>query len=490
MAGFRAARGRISVVVSIIMAVSLMVATVSLEAEASTGSWVYEKTVYLKQDGSRQWQDDQMAQIGGTTDDGRELARLDERNMEIDKHRANRLIRSNPDKTTPEIMRVNFDWTQPPATIQGGGSFNLTLNRDVEFYQFGDWGSRYWVQVKSGAPGTNLRSNLFRGPDGKEYQELVWTDPSWGMSNSITEEGRRYVSLDSLSATWSGVLPEGQPGQQQVIEVSIGHVLGSFYAERHVYNWQTGAPAPTPTPAPDPTPAPQPSSEEAFDFDSGTRMEWSPVSGALGYRVYRSKNQNQEGISITDFYITATKVVDVNVEPNTDYYYTVRPVLAEARPLEGISERLGAPVKTFQIRSGNKITNVGQEKGFIILQLDNPSMVVNGMSQEIDPGRGTSPIIISGRSMVPIRAIVEAMGGNVGWDGSESKITLNARGNAVEMWLNRNDVRRNGTTSRMDVAPVSQGGRTFVPVRFASENLDAKADWLNSTREVVIVYTY
>jgi len=155
----------------------------------------------------------------------------------------------------------------------------------------------------------------------------------------------------------------------------------------------------------------------------------------------------------------------------------------------GVEERLGNTIATLTARTGSGIENVGQQKGFIILQLDNPMMIVNGASQEIDPGRGTVPIVIANRSMVPIRAIVEAMGGTMDWAASESKITLNSRGNTVEMWLNRNDIHKNGVSGRMDVAPVSQGGRTFVPVRFASENLNSKADWLNSTQEVVIVYT-
>ncbi|MEN1760693.1 copper amine oxidase N-terminal domain-containing protein [Anoxynatronum sibiricum] len=233
----------------------------------------------------------------------------------------------------------------------------------------------------------------------------------------------------------------------------------------------------------------EPGDSNSEVFDSGVRMGWSRTANALGYRVFRSTSRDDLGISVTDFYITATRFVDVNVEPETEYHYTVLPVLAEARPLEGIEERLGDAIAKFSRRTGTKITHVGSEKSFIILQLDNPIMIVNGVNQEIDPGRGTTPIIIAGRSMVPIRAIVEAMGGNVGWEGSESRISLNARSQVVEMWLNKNEVRRNGASARMDVAPVSQGGRTFVPVRFASENLDAKADWINSTREIVIVYT-
>ncbi|MDG2830217.1 copper amine oxidase N-terminal domain-containing protein, partial [Vibrio parahaemolyticus] len=96
--------------------------------------------------------------------------------------------------------------------------------------------------------------------------------------------------------------------------------------------------------------------------------------------------------------------------------------------------------------------------------------------------------MISNRTMVPIRAIVEAMDGTVEWDGNTQKITLNARGNKVEMWVGKLDIKVNGVNKKMDVAPVIKNGRTYVPVRFSAENLNCKVDWINSTQEAVIVY--
>jgi hypothetical protein len=56
------------------------------------------------------------------------------------------------------------------------------------------------------------------------------------------------------------------------------------------------------------------------------------------------------------------------------------------------------------------------------------------------------------------------------------------------MWLGKTDITINGVNKKMDVAPASKNGRTFVPVRFAAENLNCKVDWINSTKEAVIVY--
>ncbi|WP_312832794.1 stalk domain-containing protein [Sedimentibacter saalensis] len=128
------------------------------------------------------------------------------------------------------------------------------------------------------------------------------------------------------------------------------------------------------------------------------------------------------------------------------------------------------------------------ENSFIMLQIDNPNMSVNGEWEEIDPGRGTTPMIISSRSMVPIRAVVEALDGTVSWEGSSQKITLTAQGNTVVMWIDKNEILVNGNRYYIDVAPTIVNGRTYVPLRFAAENLNTKVYWINSTREAVIIY--
>ena len=51
------------------------------------------------------------------------------------------------------------------------------------------------------------------------------------------------------------------------------------------------------------------------------------------------------------------------------------------------------------------------ESFILTMQIDNPQMTVNGTEKEIDPGRGTVPVVQNDRTLVPIRAIIEAMGG-------------------------------------------------------------------------------
>ncbi len=224
-------------------------------------------------------------------------------------------------------------------------------------------------------------------------------------------------------------------------------------------------------------------------FDNGNLIRWQPVKNAIGYRPFRSEYPNELGISVTDFYLEQTEHVDVNVEPNVTYYYCVKPVLAEADPLNDKDEVLGNTIATYTVKTSANIVDAGKSKQYIKLKIDDPNMDVNGVISEVDPGRGTTPLIVRGRTVVPIRAIVEAMDGTIAWDGTARKVTIKARGNSVEMWLDKKEIAANGAKQAIDVAPESINGRTMVPIRFATENLDCKISWINSTRQVIIVYT-
>ncbi|PKM49991.1 MAG: hypothetical protein CVV02_13490 [Firmicutes bacterium HGW-Firmicutes-7] len=325
-----------------------------------------------------------------------------------------------------------------------------------------------WGTIRNnGVAGQKIFYNAYlsyKGADGKQYKK----------ETGYVDVGASYTADYSISAS---IPADATNVYMEVAAVAWWNAYIRSTVKANLYS-ATEAPA---------VPVITSGGSSAEAFESGSRIMWQPAKG-LGYRLFRSTSQNNLGISVTDFYITSTSYADVNVEPNTTYYYTVKPVLSEARPFEGIEKKLGDAIATFTIKTGNKIYKPGSFKHFIMLKLDSPNMSVDGINQEVDPGRGTAPITISGRTMVPIRAVVEAMGGTVEWDGATQKVTLKARGNTVEMWMGKTDIKINGVSKKMDVAPASKNGRTFVPVRFSAENLNCKVDWINSTKEAVIVY--
>ncbi len=123
-------------------------------------------------------------------------------------------------------------------------------------------------------------------------------------------------------------------------------------------------------------------------------------------------------------------------------------------------------------------------------------MGVNGIMKEMDPGRGTKPVIIPkwGRTVVPIRAIVEALGGTIEWDGTERKVTINFNGTIIELWIDKPQARVNGEMkwidpNNHDVKPIIINSRTILPLRFVAENLGCTVNWDAATRTITITYT-
>ncbi|MCD6427548.1 MAG: copper amine oxidase N-terminal domain-containing protein, partial [Caldisericaceae bacterium] len=153
-------------------------------------------------------------------------------------------------------------------------------------------------------------------------------------------------------------------------------------------------------------------------------------------------------------------------------------------------------------KAGNKTTktitityNPPAKTIVITLKPGNPYMTVNGVSQEIDPGRGTKPVIIPkwSRTVVPIRAIVEALGGTIEWDGKERKVTIKFNGTVIELWIDNPEARVNGKVKWIDeknhdVRPIIINDRTMLPLRFVAENLGCNVDWDPKTRTITITY--
>lgn len=360
------------------------------------------------------------------------------------------------DESTYVAYSTRAEWSQPPAVIKPGEKVTLTMKMyEIEnTHKMNTSGSMTYADFAPVGHGLTTRGfDLFFNAAG------------------VVDIALNGAAIPRVEETVTATAPIAGYNGENRIALRTGYNHGTSMGTYYIYEL-----------------VPSNSVPIAEAFESGIRLKWNTQSDALGYRVFRSETQSELGISATDFFLSSTSFADVNIEPNKTYYYTVKPVLGEADPLQGINERLGASIATFTVKSNASIYKPGLFKNFMILQIDNPYMSNNGINEEIDPGRGTAPRIASMRTLVPIRAIVEAMGGKVEWDGATSKITLTARGNKVEMWLAKTDILVNGVSGKMDVAPLTFNDRTYVPIRFATENLNTKVDWINSTKEVVIIY--
>jgi hypothetical protein len=109
--------------------------------------------------------------------------------------------------------------------------------------------------------------------------------------------------------------------------------------------------------------------------------------------------------------------------------------------------------------------------------------LVNGKQPVFD----VKPVIKNGRTLVPARAIAEALGAKVTWDPSTQTVTFTKDNTIVTLHIGSKTITINGKTATIDVPAALLNGRTVVPVRFISEALNATVQWVPDGQVVNIV---
>ena len=96
------------------------------------------------------------------------------------------------------------------------------------------------------------------------------------------------------------------------------------------------------------------------------------------------------------------------------------------------------------------------------------------------------PVILDGRTLIPARAVFEAMGGTVSWNESTKEVTVNINENIVKLKIDSKTVGVNGVNKTIDVPAMIINNRTMVPVRFISEAVGCEVSW-NETNKLVAI---
>ena len=124
----------------------------------------------------------------------------------------------------------------------------------------------------------------------------------------------------------------------------------------------------------------------------------------------------------------------------------------------------------------------------VVLQIHNPIMKVNGVDKNIDE-QNTAPVIVNNRTLLPVRAMVTEMGGNVSWNAEKQEVTLTADSKEIRLTIGSLTAYVNGTAQMLDTAPTIINSRTMLPVRFIAEQFNWDVKWEASSQTVTIVKT-
>lgn len=100
----------------------------------------------------------------------------------------------------------------------------------------------------------------------------------------------------------------------------------------------------------------------------------------------------------------------------------------------------------------------------------------NGQELQSD----VEPIIENGRTLVPLRAVANALGiGNnaISWNDQDETVTINYNNNVINLPVNSPTVTVNGRAQNIDVPAQMHNNRVMVPLRFISNVLKKPVNW-------------
>ena len=120
--------------------------------------------------------------------------------------------------------------------------------------------------------------------------------------------------------------------------------------------------------------------------------------------------------------------------------------------------------------------------GYALASTQDISVEVDGIPVQFD----VSPVIENGRTLVPFRAIAEALQVEVVWDGQSKSIRAGSERTSVELQIGNSVAQANSVPVALEVAPKIIKDRTFIPLRFLVRLFQADVKWDGAERRVSI----
>lgn len=121
------------------------------------------------------------------------------------------------------------------------------------------------------------------------------------------------------------------------------------------------------------------------------------------------------------------------------------------------------------------------------LTIGSEKAIVNG--KEFDMGKGAAPMVKKGRTFVGIRFLGETVfNATVNFDAKARIVIFELNAKKIELFIDQPYATVNGVKVTLDAPPFIQSGRTLVPLRFISENLEATVDYEAKTQTITISF--
>ncbi|MEW6623624.1 MAG: stalk domain-containing protein [Bacillota bacterium] len=118
----------------------------------------------------------------------------------------------------------------------------------------------------------------------------------------------------------------------------------------------------------------------------------------------------------------------------------------------------------------------------LVLTVGQKELAIDGHVREMD----VAPVIVNGRTLVPVRFISEALNSQVLWNGEARNATVIQGKRWIDLWPGDDIMVVDGQRVDLDVAPQLMNGRTMLPLRAVAQALDLTVHWDPATHQITL----
>ena len=207
----------------------------------------------------------------------------------------------------------------------------------------------------------------------------------------------------------------------------------------------------------------------------------------LEFRVESSDNGTdfKKVLSVTDWKEGADEKRVAFPEPVTERY--IRFVITK-----GYTGRAAAAdISFYQSKEDSEKNNEPSEK--YVLKIGSNEIMTEKGGQKSNVTIDVAPYIdpSSSSTLIPLRGLLEQMGAKVTWDGETEGIIIDSGSGKIKMQIQNSLVYADhpvyGTVRyTLAVVPKIRNSRTFIPLRFVSEQLGYNVEWDGASRTITI----
>ncbi len=115
---------------------------------------------------------------------------------------------------------------------------------------------------------------------------------------------------------------------------------------------------------------------------------------------------------------------------------------------------------------------------------------INSYKLFFDINENVKPVLKYGRTFVPLRSIVESIGGEVIWKPKTKEIEIRFKSNLIVLTIDKNSAFVNEKIKKIDndenIKPFILYSRTYIPLRFIMENLGGEINYNSIDKSIIV----